>query len=165
MIACITTFLGSVLLILGLLYKHSGFIMPWLLINISYLFAGLGIFISKLASPDTHFHFMKIVAVFCYHILLAYFIISVFSYHTFLKRQRLLAQNILHLQSTSSLNSGTYSFSKVSDSDFNSFHDFFTDISHVSLSTTELQSFPSSRPRSLKSLNSDDDDEFILYVK
>ena len=108
MIACITTFLGSVLLILGLLYKHSGFIMPWLLINISYLFAGFGIFISKLASPDTHFHFMKIVAVFCYHILLAYFIISVFSYHTFLKRQRLLAQNILHLQSTSSLNSGTY---------------------------------------------------------
>merc|ERR1711976_267732 len=134
MIACITTFLGSVLLILGLLYKHSGFIMPWLLINISYLFAGFGIFISKLASPDTHFHFMKIVAVFCYHILLAYFIISVFSYHTFLKRQRLLAQNILHLQSTSSLNS---------------------DISHVSLSNTELQSFPSSRPRSLKSLNSD----------
>ena len=108
MIACITTFLGSVLLILGLLYKHSGFIMPWLLINISYLFAGFGIFISKLASPDTHFHFMKIVAVFCYHILLAYFIISVFSYHTFLKRQRLLAQNILHLQSTSTLNSGTY---------------------------------------------------------
>ena len=113
MIACITTFLGSVLLILGLLYKHSGFIMPWLLINISYLFAGLGIFISKLASPDTHFHFMKIVAVFCYHILLAYFIISVFSYHTFLKRQRLLAQNILHLQSTSSLNSGIHLSSRV----------------------------------------------------
>ena len=108
LIACITTFLGSILLLLGLLRNISGFILPWLIINISFFIAGLAIFITKLASPNYHISFIKITAVICYHILLAYFIISVHSFHTMIKRQRMLARDILHSNSNSSLNSGMY---------------------------------------------------------
>ena len=79
--------------------------------NVGYYFASLGIFISRLASPIYHIGVLKVTAIICYHILMAYFIVSVYSYHRLLKRQKILAQNILELQlqgSNSSLNSGTY---------------------------------------------------------
>ena len=77
--------------------------------NIGYYFASLGIFISRLASPIYHIGVLKVTAIICYHILMAYFIVSVYSYYRLLKRQKILAQNILELQlqgSNSSLNSG-----------------------------------------------------------
>ena len=77
--------------------------------NIGYYFASLGIFISRLASPIYHIGVLKVTAIICYHILMAYFIVSVYSYYRLLRRQKILAQNILELQlqgSNSSLNSG-----------------------------------------------------------
>lgn len=109
MVACLLTFIGAISLLLGITSNVSGFILPWILMNVGYYFASLGIFISRLASPIYHIGVLKVTAIMCYHILMAYFILSVYSYYRLLKRQKILAQNILDLQfqgSNSSLNSG-----------------------------------------------------------
>ena len=109
LVACLLTFIGAISLLLGITSNVSGFILPWILMNVGYYFASLGIFISRLASPIYHIGVLKVTAIICYHILMAYFILSVYSYYRLLKRQKILAQNILDLQfqgSNSSLNSG-----------------------------------------------------------
>jgi len=140
MIAAMTTFVASIVLIFGLKRSAAGMILPWIIINVVDTVGGMSIFIIKVASYKTQVNPAKVTAAVCYFILTIYFVISVNAYYRALRRQKRLALQIL--KSNSTLNT-----------------------SGVQLSTTELHTFPSSRPRSLRSSTSEDDDEFILYLK
>jgi len=141
-IAAITTFFASILLIIGIRKNATGMILPWIIINVVDTIGGMIIFILKIVSYKTQVNPAKVTAAVCYFILTMYFIISVNAYYRALRRQKRLALQVL--KSNSTLNSA---------------------VPGVSLSTTELHTFPSSRPRSLQSTSEDDDDEFILYLK
>merc|ERR1712020_538389 len=103
MIAAITTFLASVLLILGIRKNATGMILPWIIINIVDTMGGMIIFILKIVSYKTQVNPAKVTAAVCYFILTVYFIISVNAYYRALRRQKRLALQVL--KSNSTLNS------------------------------------------------------------
>ena len=103
MIAAITTFLASIILIFGVRKNSSGMILPWIIINIVDTLGGMSIFVIKIASYKTQVNPAKVTATVCYFILTIYFIISVNAYYRALKRQKRLALQVL--KSNSTLNS------------------------------------------------------------
>ena len=103
MIAALTTFLASIILIFGVRKNSTGMILPWIIINIVDTLGGMSIFVIKIASYKTQVNPAKVTATVCYFILTIYFIISVNAYYRALKRQKRLALQVL--KSNSTLNS------------------------------------------------------------
>ena len=99
-----TTFIASVLLVLGIKRNSTGLILPWIVINIADTFTGFCIFASRLASYRINIVPTKLVAAICYFALTLYFVISVFSYYQALRRQKRLSKEVL--KSSLTLESG-----------------------------------------------------------
>ena len=100
MIAAITTFVASIVLIFGLKRNAAGMILPWIIINVVDTVGGMSIFIIKVASYKTQVNPAKVTAAVCYFILTIYFVISVNAYYRALRRQKRLALQILKSNST-----------------------------------------------------------------
>ena len=100
MIAAITTFVASIVLIFGLKRSAVGMILPWIIINVVDTVGGMSIFIIKVASYKTQVNPAKVTAAVCYFILTIYFVISVNAYYRALRRQKRLALQILKSNST-----------------------------------------------------------------
>ena len=100
LIAAITTFLASIILIFGVRKNSSGMILPWIIINIVDTLGGMSIFVIKIASYKTQVNPAKVTATVCYFILTIYFIISVNAYYRALRRQKRLALQVLKSNST-----------------------------------------------------------------
>ena len=100
MIAAITTFVASIVLIFGLKRSAAGLILPWIIINVVDTVGGMSIFIIKVASYKTQVNPAKVTAAVCYFILTIYFVISVNAYYRALRRQKRLALQILKSNST-----------------------------------------------------------------
>ena len=100
MIAAITTFVASIVLIFGLKRSAAGMILPWIIINVVDTVGGMSIFIIKVASYKTQVNPAKVTAAVCYFILTIYFVISVNAYYRALRRQKRLALQILKSNST-----------------------------------------------------------------
>ena len=115
MIAAITTFVASIVLIFGLKRNAAGMILPWIIINVVDTVGGMSIFIIKVASYKTQINPAKVTAAVCYFILTIYFVISVNAYYRALRRQKRLALQILKSNSTLNTSGKTiFYFPKVS---------------------------------------------------
>jgi hypothetical protein len=80
----LTTFLVSVLLILGVRQERTSYIFPWVIVTVLMTAANLVTFIVKISSPQS-VTVAKVFSALMYFCIAGYFILSVFSYYQILK--------------------------------------------------------------------------------